>query len=215
MGNLSELSSCYRLIAELFLCPRERNGEMIERELASVRRCTAAIRDPIDRFMAESAGFSTSEYIRTLELAPPCPLYLGSYLFEDPKSCRGMGVSGRNGYMIELANLYKHFGFELNGRELPDFLPVMVDFLWISLAQKERDRIGLRRRFLAYYVLPAVEPFSKALQKYESPYVCLVESLAAALAEDAASMAGQPMWEPPSKGCSGKLRLKSQGLGSI
>ncbi len=207
MNNVSVLSSCYRLIAELFLYPEERDGVRIEKELRTLRQCPASIRDSIDRFLREPASSSTDEYIKTLELSPPCPLYLGSYLFSEPKSCRGVGLSSRNAYMIELINIYKHFGYELKGGELPDFLPVVVDFLWISLEQRERDRIGLRRHFLEHYVLPGVELLSAALKKYNGPYAWLIESLEAALRMDTAFMADQPMWEPPDED------LRQQNLG--
>ncbi len=197
MNSVLLLSSCYRLIAELFLYPEERDSVRIENELRRVRQCPASIHDPIDRFLSVPASSSADEYIKTLELSSPCSLYLGSYLFDEPKSCRGIGLSGRNAYMIELANIYKHFGYELKGGELPDFLPVVVDFLWISLEQKERDRIGLRRHFLERYVLRGVEPLSAALKKYKSPYAWLIESLEAGLREDASIMADQPIWEPP------------------
>ncbi len=197
MNNVSALSSCYRLIAELFLYPEERDGVRIDKERKTVRQCPASIQDSIDRFLAEPASSSKDEYINMFELSPPCPLYLGSYLFTEPKSCRGMGLSGRNAYMIELANIYKHFGYEQKGGELPDFLPMMVDFLWISLEQRERDRIGLRRHFLERYLLPGIEPLSTVLKKYTSPYVWLIESLEATLKADIAFMADKPIWEPP------------------
>lgn len=197
MVNVLELKACYRLIAELLLNPNERDSDRIKKELQTVRDCSAGICESLDRFMAEPSAFSPDEYIKTLELAPICPLYLGSYLYNEPTSCRGVGMSGRNGYMIELTNVYKHFGYEMQGSELPDYLPLMVDFLWISLEHQERDRIGLRRRFLEHYVLPGIEPLLAALKKHESPYQWLIKSLVEALQEDAACMVDQPMWEPP------------------
>ena len=56
----------------------------------------------------------------------------------------------------ELSGLYRHFGFELTGGELPDYLPAVVDFLWLSLEHRDRDTIGLRRRLLQHYVLPGL-----------------------------------------------------------
>ena len=197
MNNVSVLLSCYRLIAELFLYPEERDSTRIEKERKTVKQCPTSIQDSIDRFLAEPVSSSSDEYIKMFELSPPCPLYLGSYLFEEPKSCRGVGLSGRNAYMIELANIYKHFGYELKEGELPDFLPVMVDFLWISLEQRERDQIGLRRHFLEHYLLPGIEPLSVAMKKYTSPYIWLIESLEAALKMDIAFMSDKPIWKPP------------------
>ena len=197
MVNELELTSSYRLITELLVNPNERDSDRIREDLQTIKSAPAVIRDPLDRFMADPAAFSLDDYIKTLELAPTCPPYLGSYLFNEPTSCRGVGLSGRNGYMIELTNLYKHFGYELQGGELPDYLPLVVDFLRISLEHQERDRIGLRRRFVEHYVMPAIELIIAAMQKNKSPYQWLMESLNAVLKVDAANMADQPLWEPP------------------
>lgn len=211
MDNVSVLSPSYRLIAELFLYPEERDSDRIEKECKTARQSPASIQDSIDKFLAEPASFSSDEYMKMFELSSTCPLYLGSYLFDEPKSCRGMGLSGRNTYMIELANIYKHFGFELKGGELPDFLPVMVDFLWISLEKIERDRIGLRRHFLEHYLLPGIEPFSAALKKHKSPYVWLMKALEAALKVDIAFMSDKPTWEPPDE----KFQHQNRGMEMI
>lgn len=209
MISVSLLSSCYRLIAELLLYPEERDSTRIEIEFEVVRRCPASILNPIERFLSEPDSSSVDEYLRTLELSPCCPLYLGSYLYEEPKTCRGAALSGRNSYMIELSNIYKHFGYELNGKELPDFLPVMVDFLWMSLERQERDSIGLRRFFIDRFLLSGLKQFLTALKKYKSPYAWLAESLEAALGEDVACVADQPVWKPPDQ----DLNEQHQSLG--
>lgn len=193
------LISSYRLIAELLLYPEERDAEIIETELKNIQSFSELVTQPIEKFFQNPSASSLDEYIATLELSPPCPLYVGSYLYDEPNSCRGAGLSGRNGYMIELTNVYRHFGFEPNNQELPDFLPLMVEFLNLSLGKKDRDRIGLRRRFVEHYLLPALKPISDNLKKYESPYLLLIESLKAALAEDLKLMADQPIWEPQVK----------------
>ena len=195
--NVFELASCYRLIGELFLYPAERQATQINAELEILKQCPSSVRDPITAFLSDPGSSSLDEYVRTLELDPPCPLYLGTYLFGEPKSCRGAGMSGRNNYMIELAGIYKHFSVELTGREMADFLPVMLDFLSISLDRAERDQIGLRRYFVENFLLTGLEPMLKALNKFESPYALLIDSLQAALQEDMALVADQPIWTPP------------------
>jgi nitrate reductase delta subunit len=139
------------------------------------------------------------EYTQTLELAPPVPLYFGAYVFEEPSSCRGAGASGRNGYMIELGALYEHYGLGLaaHERELPDYVPAIVEFLALSLELPERDGIGLRRRLVEKYVQPGIAPLRKALQKYESVYDVLMEALEIALAEDLERLSEDPVWIPP------------------
>jgi nitrate reductase delta subunit len=99
--------------------------------------------------------------------------------------------------MIEIAGVYRHFGFDLGSRELPDFLPAMVEFLAISLEHRERDTIGLRRRFRETYVRPALAPMREALDGYSSPYRLLIDALISTLDIDATLGAADPLWVPP------------------
>ncbi len=191
----SQMSPAYRLISELFLYPDLRDAARIETERARLEGAPAELCVPLEAFLA--APVSAEEYVATLELAPLAPLYLGAYLYEEPKSCRGAGMSGRNGYMLELANIYRHFGVEMAGGEMADFVPVIVEFLGISLERGKSDRIGLRRYLVETLLLNGIESLLSALRKCESPYAHLVEALRVVLAEDIARMAGGPKWQPP------------------
>lgn len=189
--------ACYRLIAEVFLHPQDRDGNKIDALFRILRDAPEKVREPISEFLNDPVASSRSEYVQTLELSPPCPLYLGSYLFDEPTTCRGVGMSGRNTFMLELRGLYSHFGLQMQGGELADYLPILVEFLGISMDLQEKDRIGLRRRFLEHYVLPGLEPLRKALDKYNSPYSLLVSALEAAVEEDLNGMGDQLAWQPP------------------
>ena len=195
----SWLSPCYQLVGELLLHPDERNGDQIERIRDRLGSMPTAAREPLQEFLSHPAAASSQEYVATLELSPPCPLYLGTYMFEEPTTCRDVGTSGRNAYMLELGGVYRHFGFDLSIRELSDYLPIVVDFLWISLEQPGKDRIGLRRRFVENYVRPGLEPLHKKLHEYESPYAMIVAALMCAVEEDLAQMGDAPAWEPPAE----------------
>lgn len=195
----NQLASAYRLISELFLYPESRDQDLIEAEVAALDGASAELVSPIEAFLATPASSSVEEYISTLELAPPVPLYLGAHLFEEPESCRGAGMSGRNGYMLELSNIYRHFGVEHDGRELADFVPVIIEFLGLSLSRQDEDQIGLRRYLIETLLLNGIESLLSALRKYESPYAYLVDSLRVALTEDIKQMAGGPKWHPPAK----------------
>jgi len=192
--NTAALAAGYRLIAQLLLHPDDRDGATVASPGLDL---DPAVGDSIEEFLADASCGSRDEYVQTLELSPPCPLYLGAYLFDEPTSCRGAGTSGRNAYMLELSGLYRHFGFEITGGELPDYLPALVDFLWLSLEHQDRDTIGLRRRLLQHYVLPALGPLSEALEKYHSPYVLLVRALAKIVVQDLQQMGDGPVWKPP------------------
>lgn len=192
-----DLAVAYRLVANLLLYPEERDAELTEGGVSALADAPASLRDPIAAFLASPRSTDADEYLQVLELTPPCPLYLGHYIFEEPQSCRGAGFSGRNGYMLEISAVYRHFGFDLAHGELSDFLPAMAEFLAISLENAERDGIGLRRRFLETYVRPGLAPMRAALAKYDSPYGHLIEALTAAAAIDASESATLPIWKPP------------------
>lgn len=191
------LPSCYRLVAELLLHPEDRDASRVDGLLERLEDAPPEVAGPIGEFLAHPAAHAPDEYVQTLELAPPCPLYLGGYLFDEPTTCRGAGTSGRNAYMLELTGIYRHFGFELSARELPDYLPVMADFLWISLEHRARDRLGLRRRFVEQYVRPALAPLREKLDEYQSPYARLVTALQSAVDADLHAMGEEPAWRPP------------------
>ncbi len=190
-----DLGAVYRVVAELLLNPGVRDMERVD--LNRARLPNAPVREMIEGFLASPAAHNIDEYTQTLELNPPCPLYLGSYVFDEPNSCRGAGACGRNGYMIELGALYEHYGLGLGGSELPDFLPVMAEFLAMSLDHPERDGIGLRRRFVEKQVQPGLAPLRKSLQKYESVYDLLIAALEAAVEEDLERLADDPVWVSP------------------
>ncbi len=193
----TQLAYAYRLISELFLYPEDRDKARIEAGSRWLETAPSEIRAPLKAFLAAPAAMSADEYVATLELAPRVPLYLGSYLYEEPNSCRGAGMSGRNAYMLELANIYRHFGVELAGGEMADFVPVIIEFLGISLERSDEDRIGLRRYLVETLLIDGFGLLLLALRKYESPYAHLVDALRAALTEDLAHMAGGPKWRPP------------------
>ncbi len=191
------LKAACQLIAELLLNPEQRDAHRIalfRKRLAPELPQVAIF---ITEFLADPGSQSRNEYVQTLELSPSCPLYLGSHLFDEPTTCSGIGTSGRNAYMLELVGLYGHFGIELNGHELPDFLPVMIDFMWISLESSPRDQPALRRWFLEHHMLPGLDALGVSLSKYESPYIHLVSALRAAVAEDLRLIGDVPAWRAP------------------
>ncbi len=171
------LTRCYQLIAEAFVYPEEQDRARMHELAAGIAGAPDAVRDALSRFCSSLESITCYEHLATLELTPSCPPYLGCYLFEEPSSCRGAARCDRNIYMIDLAGVYRHFGVVLDPRELPDYLPVVADFLWISRERGETDRIGLRTLFIEKYVQPALPGLLAALRKADSPYALPVEAL--------------------------------------
>lgn len=203
----ADLTASYQLIAELLLNPQSRDPEIIKSLQERTRGTSGDVEKWINKFLADPGSSSNNEYVHTLELSPPCPLYLGAHLFEEPSTCNGVGSSGRNAYMMELAGIYRHFGFDISGKELPDYLPAMVDFLWLSMDNEDRDGIGLRRRFVEQYVAPGLKPFKASLEKFKSPYALLVSALQIVVDQDIEQMADGPVWRPPAESSSRGIAL--------
>ncbi len=173
------LKDVYALIAELWCSPPEADAEKAEirkeaeevvKRLESIDKESAML---LSRFLMEN-DISEEDYIDLFELDPQCPLYLGSHTYDEPTTCATAAVSDRNEYMIELGGIYSHFGRKPNGKELPDYLPLMVDFL--SLTTESKDD-SVRDKFIEEYILPFLPPMRTRLEELKTPYLHLLDAL--------------------------------------
>lgn len=192
------IESVYRAVAEALLPPEQRDRTIVARACAECGSLLPDASAELQAFFVRPEAWSEGEYISTLELAPPCPLYLGAYMFDEPTTCRGAGLSGRNGYMMELARIYEHYGLRSGGRELSDFLPMAAEFLALSLCDAhERNDRGLRRRLLEHMILPALGPMIERLREYECAYASVVEALRLAILAELDLLSDVAAWQPP------------------
>jgi nitrate reductase delta subunit len=169
------LRDVYAVMAQLWCSPQDVDIEAVKR---SAEEAITAL-DGMDKEAAVLLAqflenrISEEEYVELFELDPRCPLYLGSHVFDEPKTCAQAAVSDRNGYMIELLGMYRHLGLMPNGKELPDYLPLMVEFL--SLTAESKDPI--RERLMREYILPYLPPIRSRLAELKTPYVYLLDVL--------------------------------------
>ncbi|MEE8206733.1 MAG: nitrate reductase molybdenum cofactor assembly chaperone [Nitrospinaceae bacterium] len=179
MDGKQILKDVYALIAELWCSPPEtdaereeinKDAEEVVKRLEGIDKESAML---LSRFLRENA-ISEEDYIDLFELDPKCPLYLGSHTYDEPKTCANAAVSDRNGYMIELTGIYRHFGQMPNGKELPDYLPLMVDFLSLTTESKGDP---VRDKLIEEYLLPFLPPMRSRLEGLETPYVYLLDAL--------------------------------------
>jgi nitrate reductase delta subunit len=61
-----------------------------------------------------------SDYVQTFDLTPEHSLHLTHHLFGDDKS--------RGPALIDLGELFKDYGVEVVTNELPDYLPLILEF---------------------------------------------------------------------------------------
>ncbi|MDP6280143.1 MAG: hypothetical protein QGI11_16815 [Nitrospinota bacterium] len=179
MNGHQTLRDVYELIAELWCSPPEEDSEREElrkeaekviKRLESIDEESAML---LSRFLGEN-DISEEDYIDLFELDPRCALYLGSHSFDEPTTCATAAVSDRNEYMISLGGIYNHFGRKTNGKELPDYLPLMVNFLSLT-SEPENDPV--RDKFVEEYVLPFLPPMRMRLKELETPYLHLLDAL--------------------------------------
>jgi nitrate reductase delta subunit len=180
------LKDVYALIAELWCSPAEvdANRESIQKHaeetverLESIDKESATL---LSAFLGENA-IAEEDYVDLFELDPQCALYLGSHSYDEPKTCAGSAVSDRNEYMIELTGIYKHFGQMPNGKELPDYLPLMVDFLSITAESKDDP---VREKLIKDYFLPYLPPMRARLEELRTPYLYLLDALEKVMSAD-------------------------------
>lgn len=115
---------------------------------------------------AETPEYSLqAAYVDTFDLGRRCALHLTYPLFGDRRE-RGMAL-------LRLKHRYATHGFALGGTELPDFLPVMLEY-----AAADPDGEAL----LAEHRVP-VELLRAALHDCASPYAAAVDLLCDLLGE--------------------------------
>jgi len=174
---------CYALLAELWSSPQDIDP-------AETRRRAGALIPALERSEPDAAAslarflehpVSEEEYIELFELEPRCPLYLGSHSFEEPTTCAQAGVSDRNGYMIELLGIYRHLGLTPDSAELPDYLPLVLEFLALTAASDD----PIRTKLIREYLLPFLPPIRTRLAELQSPYEQLLDALERMLRCDA------------------------------
>ncbi len=171
------IKDVYRLMSELWCSPSETNitnikkeAEEVIKKLEDVNKEAAML---LRKFLEENT-ISDENYIDLFELDPKCSLYLGSHSYDEPKTCAGAGVSDRNKYMIELRAIYKHFRKIADEKEMPDYLPLMIDFLSLTVESKNDS---VRGKFIKEYLLPFLPPVQSKLKELNTPYVYLIDAL--------------------------------------
>lgn len=156
----------YKLLSVLLSYPDARLREA-EEELAQAIEALPASRqkEAIERFWSFWRRTSLTEraghYVETFDMQKRCSLYLSFYLQGDKRQ-RGMSL-------LHLKRLYAAAGLVLESNELPDYLPVILEFA--GLAPE-----GYGETILAD-LRPALEAVRQSLEAASSPYAHLLQAL--------------------------------------
>jgi nitrate reductase delta subunit len=192
------LTDFYALIAELWCGPPvadaisknlQKDAEEVVKKLQSIDKEAAML---LASFLSENA-IAEEDYIDLFELDPQCALYLGSHSYDEPKTCANAAISDRNEYMIDLVGIYRHFGQSPNGTELPDYLPLMLDFLALTAESKDDP---IREKLIDEYLLPYLPPMRSRLEQLQTPYLNLFDAMEKVICWESKS---QPLPDQPEK----------------
>jgi len=137
---------------------------ILEAETARLPRPAAV---PLGRFLDWLEGTAPSEvaqhYVATFDLRRRCALYLTYYRYGDTRK-RGMA-------MLAFKAAYRGAGFELADNELPDYLPLVLDFAALHPAGEKLLRTHRRD----------LELLLRGLRNADSPYASVLEAVCALL----------------------------------
>lgn len=81
--------------------------------------------------------------------------------------------------MVDLLEQYRADGLELDSRELPDFLPLYLEYLANGSAERAREGLG--------DIVPILALLAARLQQRESPYAVLFDALLSVSGTDVAA----------------------------
>jgi len=110
-------------------------------------------------------------YVSTFDLDKRCGLYLTFY-GEGDRRDRGMAL-------LRLRKLYRAAGLPQQDGELPDFLPVMLEFA--ASAPSGRGELVLREH------RPAIELVRRSLRERRTPYADVLDAVCLTLGEPSAA----------------------------
>jgi nitrate reductase delta subunit len=138
----------YRILAKLLDYPdeglagvlwevrmRARSGDEFE------ARERALIEAFVDHLEALPLTEAQAAYVMTFDMVPEHALHLTHHLFGDDKN--------RGPALIDLSEFYKEYGLELADNELPDFLPLVLEFADQLDADEARMFLSQWRKVLA------------------------------------------------------------------
>jgi nitrate reductase molybdenum cofactor assembly chaperone NarJ/NarW len=129
----------------------------------SPRESREALREFLAWLRATAPTAVAQHYVETFDLRRRCALYLTYYRFGDTRN-RGMA-------MLAFKTAYRVAAFEPSDDELPDYLPMVLEFA--SLSPRGVDLLRSRRADL--------ELLRHALRQAGTPYAAVVDAVCAQL----------------------------------
>lgn len=163
--------TAFRLISLLLQYPHGEWWQLDELFAAADEIASSAVKEQISQFLAEMKGRSLEElsesYVDTFDFNANASLYLTYSALGEER--------GRGQILVQLKSVYEAVGLEVDSLELPDYLPMFLEF--VSLAPQELAKDLLRQ------YRSAIEQIGEELGKLNSPYKRLIDACLIAATE--------------------------------
>jgi len=155
----------YKITSALLEYPDQELKSVIP-EIAELLKNDAVIleeeRGILERFMRWMDTVDITElqqsYVQTFDMTPEHSLHLTHHLFGDDR--------GRGPALIDLSEYYRGFGLEADAKELPDYLPLILEFA--STLEEVEAKVFLGQ------TVKVLTQLAANLETAQSPYAPLV-----------------------------------------
>ncbi len=156
--------SIYRILSALLQYPEQ---EMLE-AMPEIRdrlkdsplptEHRAALENFLQHMESNALTKLQEEYVQTFDLTPEHSLHLTHHLFGDDR--------GRGPALIDLVEYYKEYGLKADEKELPDYLPMLLEFS--SELEETEAHVFLSQ------TVKVLQQLADNLEKANSPYTPLI-----------------------------------------
>lgn len=158
----------YRILSLLMTYPNEEiysflpqaNAALQEEDLLNAE-AIFGVNVFIDFFALKPLTFWQEFYVQLFDYSRSVSLYLFEHVHGDSKD-RGQA-------MVDLIELYKENGLQINQSELPDFLPVFLEFLALQTSLKSSEYLA--------EIIDIVGFIYRKLEEKDNPYQYLLAAI--------------------------------------
>jgi len=154
----------YQVLSALLLYPEQSlldNIDQLEDALAGMPSLRPALTPLFDYLAREELLELQQNYVATFDRTPSHSLHLFEHVHGESRD--------RGPAMVNLMEEYKKYGLEMTGDDLPDFVPLFLEFLSQLEEEEAAPVLGDAVHVLAH--------IGRGLAQNGSPYACVFDAL--------------------------------------
>jgi nitrate reductase molybdenum cofactor assembly chaperone NarJ/NarW len=188
----------FQILSLLLLYPEPpliQNLTAIEEFMAETPEILSALRPLLHYLKTHDLIMLQQNYVMTFDRTPSHSLHLFEHIHGESRD-RGQA-------MVDLMEEYKRHGLEMSGNDLPDFVPLFLEFL----SQLKAEEVAQHLLGDAIHVLAHI---GRKLHSNGSPYACVFELL-----QRLCPVQAEELSEPPIKDMDEALETFGPGIDGV